>query len=95
MGKSTMVTRLAVSAARRVPVLMVAVEEGHAGTISDRLKRCGMDDTTGHRLQVSDARSLAELAEDLRGLARDALIVVDSLTDLRCKPDTQIGRAHV
>jgi len=88
VGKSTLVTQLAVSAARRIPVLLIAVEEGHAGTLSERLKRCGMDDTTAHRLSVSDARSLPELADDVRSLAHDALVIVDSLTDLRCKPDT-------
>ena len=88
VGKSTLVSRLVVSAARRVPALVVAAEEGHAGTLSDRLKRCGLDDTTAHRLTVSDARSLAGLAEDVRQLARDALVIVDSLTELRCRPDT-------
>lgn len=88
VGKSTLVTHLAMSAARQVPVLLVAVEEGHAGTLSERLKRCGLDDTTAHRISISDARSLPELAEDVGNLPPDAIIVVDSLTDLRCKPDT-------
>ena len=88
VGKSTLVNLLAVSAAHRVPVLVVAAEEGHAGTLSDRLKRCGLDDTAAHRLTVSDARNLAELADDVRELPRDCVIIVDSLTELRCKPET-------
>ena len=67
---------------------MVATEEGHAGTLSERLKRCGLDDVSGHRLSVSDARNLAELADDVRDLPCDAVIVIDSLTEIRCKPET-------
>ena len=88
VGKSTLASHLAVSAARRVPVLMVATEEGHAGTLSERLNRCGLDDVSGHRLRVSDARNLAELEEDVRQLASDAIVFVDSLTELRCKPES-------
>src|SRR5262245_41911188 len=53
-GKSTLATRMAVSAARRVDVLYVAVEEGHSQTLTERLQRAGVDDLAARRLRVSD-----------------------------------------
>ncbi len=88
VGKSTLLARLAVSAARRVPVLFVAAEEGHAATLVERLRRCGLDDIVGQRLSVSDARTLAELDEDMRTTPQEAIVFADSLTELRCKAET-------
>lgn len=80
-GKSTLATRMAISAARRVPVLYVAVEEGHGQALVERLHRSGLDDLAAQRLRVSDARTLTELDDDLR--ASDArIVVVDSVTEL-------------
>ena len=81
-GKSTLAAQLAVSAARRRPVLFVAAEEGHGGTVVQRFARAGLDELSGHRLSVSDARTVAEMEEDLA--ASDArLVVVDSATEMR------------
>jgi predicted ATP-dependent serine protease len=80
-GKSTLATRMSVSAARRVPVLYIAAEEGHGQALVARLHRAGMDDMAAQRLRVSDARTMTEVDEDLR--ATDApLVVVDSVTEL-------------
>ena len=83
-GKSTLVTRMAVSAARRVDVLYCAAEEGHSVGLRERLARSGLDDLSGRRLRVSDARDLAELAEDLTPGTQ--LVVVDSVSDLNVSP---------
>lgn len=102
-GKSTLATQLAVSAARQVDVLYAAAEEGHSAALAGRLERSGLDDLTGHRLRVSDARDLLELGEDL-ATSKAELVVLDSLTELRIMPRTLaevmlgrswIGIAHV
>lgn len=85
-GKSTLATRMLVSAARRVPVLYVAAEEGHAHTLASRLERAGLDDLSARRLSVSDARTLLELEEDLAA-SPAAIVVLDSVTELRAKPE--------
>lgn len=82
-GKSTVATRMAVSAARRVEVLYVAVEEGHSVSLRERLVRAGLDDISGRRLRVTDARDLAELAEDL---GSSSIVVIDSLSELSVSP---------
>lgn len=83
-GKSSLVTCMAVSAARRVDVLYVAAEEGHSVALRERLERAGLDDLAARRLRVSDARDLAELAEDLTGGAQ--LVVIDSVSELGVSP---------
>jgi len=75
---------MAVSAARRVDVLYVAAEEGHSVALRERLGRAGLDDLAARRLRVSDARDLAELAEDLTGGAQ--LVVIDSVSELGVSP---------
>ena len=82
-GKSSLVTRMAVSAARRIDVLYVAAEEGHSVALRERLARGGLDDLSSRRLRVSDARDLSELADDL-GAA--SLVVVDSVSELGVSP---------
>ena len=82
-GKSTVATRLSVSAARRVEVLYAAVEEGHSVALRERLVRAGLDDIAGRRLRVSDARDLAELADDLGSAS---LVVIDSVSELAVSP---------
>jgi len=82
-GKSTVATRLSVSAARRVDVLYVAVEEGHSVALRERLVRAGLDDLSGRRLRVSDARDLTELADDLGSAS---LVVIDSVSELGVSP---------
>ena len=88
VGKSTLTTSLAISAARRTSVVYVAAEEGHSSALMERFKRCGLDDLAARRLRISDARSLVELDEDLATAEEQAIVVVDSLTELRCKIDT-------
>ena len=88
-GKSTLATQLALSAARRQDVLYVAVEEGHASTLVERLRRSGLDDMTGTRLRISDARTMAELADDLR-TERAPLVVIDSATELKATPEALV-----
>lgn len=85
-GKSTLATRLAVSAARRVPVLYVAAEEGHSRSMQDRLQRAGLDDLSARRLRISDARHLVELDEDVRAVGSGVLVIVDSVTELQATP---------
>jgi hypothetical protein len=102
-GKSTLATQLAVSAARQTSVLYLAAEEGHSAALASRLERAGLDDMVGHRLQVSDARDLIEIGDDLAGSPAE-LVVLDSLSELRMSPATLaevllgrswIGIAHV
>jgi len=83
-GKSSLVTRMAVSAARRIDVLYVAAEEGHSVALRERLARAGLDDLSARRLRVSDARDLAELAEDLGDGVQ--LVVIDSVSELGVSP---------
>lgn len=83
-GKSTLVTRMAVSAARRVEVLYCAAEEGHSVALRERLARSGLDDLSARRLRVSDARDLAELAEDLSDGVK--LVIIDSVSELGVSP---------
>ncbi|MEY4175650.1 MAG: hypothetical protein RI900_2815 [Actinomycetota bacterium] len=84
-GKSTAATALAIEAARRGPVLYVAAEEGHAASLVQRLERLGLDDLTGRRLRVSDARDPFELVEDLEADPK-SLVILDSVSELRLKP---------
>jgi hypothetical protein len=86
-GKSTLATRMAVSAARSVDVLYVAVEEGHSQALAERLQRAGIDDFTGRWLRVSDARTLPELADDLTAAQEARLVVIDSATELAVGPE--------
>lgn len=84
-GKSTLATKLAVSAARRVPVLYIAAEEGHSSSLAERLERAELDELAGRRLAISDARSLAEVEEDLRQ-SDAAIVIVDSVTEMAVAP---------
>jgi hypothetical protein len=86
-GKSTLATKLAVSAARRVPVLYIAAEEGHSRSMQDRLQRAGLDDFSARRLRISDARHLVELEEDVREAGAGVLVIVDSVTELHATPE--------
>lgn len=86
-GKSTCATAMAVSASRRVDVLYVAVEEGHARTLVERLQRAGLDDLTARRLRVGDGRTLHEIGEDLRAVPDARLVIVDSVTELGASPE--------
>lgn len=81
-GKSTCAAKMAVSAARRVDVLLVSAEEGHSIPLADRLRRAGLDDMTVARLRVTDARTMNEVREDL---AHDAarLVILDSVTEMK------------
>jgi hypothetical protein len=89
-GKSTLATHLAISAARRVPVLYVAAEEGHGQSLVARLHRAGLDDLAAQRLRVSDARTMVELDDDLR--ASDArLVVVDSFTEIGAPAEQMVS----
>jgi hypothetical protein len=92
-GKSTFSTTVALSlAATRRPVLYVSAEEGHADTAVERFRRCagalGLDKLP-HGLLLSDARTPEEVTSDVemwqpeRG---DALLVLDSATELRAAP---------
>lgn len=85
-GKSTLATRLLVSAARRVPVLYVAAEEGHSSSLAERLERAQLDELAGRRLSISDARTLTELDEDL-SRSDAAIVVVDSVTHMGVSPE--------
>jgi len=91
-------TQMAISAARQVEVFYVAAEEGHSALLADRLERSGLDDLSGHRLRVSDARDLLELVEDLDGSVAK-LVVLDSLTELRLSArslaETMLGRCWI
>jgi hypothetical protein len=93
-GKSTVIARLAIGAARRVPAVIVSAEEGTAAPFKQRLSRCGLDEMTGHRLTVSDARTLAELSEDVGAAEPHALVFVDSLTEMGCTPDALAECLH-
>ncbi len=88
-GKSTLATQLALSAGRRLDVLYVSAEEGHASTLVDRLRRSGLDDLTGARVRISDARTMAELSDDLR-TDRAPLVVIDSATELKAAPEALV-----
>lgn len=98
-GKTTLCCRLAVSAARRTSVLLVAAEQGHATTLGATLQRAGLDDLSGRRLTVSDARTPAELDEDLPTVEPDALVIIDSVSELRMGPEqlvsTLAGRSWI
>lgn len=85
-GKSTVAASLAVSAARRSPVLFVAAEEGHSSALRERLARVGLDDLSAKRLEVSDARDVTELATDLAAFAGGGLVFLDSVDELRVSP---------
>lgn len=85
-GKSTLASKLAISAARRVDALYVAAEEGHSQSLSERMQRCGLDDLSARRLLVSDARDALELEDDLAVHRGARLVVLDSVTELRVSP---------
>lgn len=85
-GKSTLATQLAGSAARHVVVLYLACEEGHSVTLAERLERQQLDDLARRRLRVSDARMIAEVEEDLAAAGDARVVVIDSISELRCSP---------
>jgi predicted ATP-dependent serine protease len=89
-GKSTAATCMAITAARRIPVLYVAAEEGHGQALIARLHRAGLDDIAAQRLRVSDARTMAELDDDLR--AYDArLVVIDSISEIGAPAEQMVS----
>jgi predicted ATP-dependent serine protease len=87
-GKSTLAMQLAASAARRVGVLVLAVEEGHSVALAERIERAGLDDLSRRRLRISDARTIAEVDDDLAavGDAGSRVVILDSVSELRCSP---------
>lgn len=86
-GKSTAAASMAVGAAGAgVRVLYVSAEEGVRSSVSDRLARVGLDARASRNLSLSDARTVAELVDDLV-VAKASLVVLDSLTELGIAPD--------
>lgn len=86
-GKSTAAASMAVGAAGAgVRVLYVSAEEGVRSSVSDRLARVGLDARASKNLSLSDARTVAELVDDL-AIAKASLVVLDSLTELGIAPD--------
>ncbi len=88
-GKSTIATRMAVDAARRCDVIYIAAEEGHSVALRERLSRAGLDDLSGRRVRVSDARDAYELADDLAA-SPASIVVLDSLTELAVSPSSLV-----
>jgi hypothetical protein len=92
-GKSTLSTTAALTIAHRGhPVLYLSAEEGHADTAIERFTRCagalGLA-TLPACLSLSDARSPEEAGADLERWVdggRDALVVVDSASELKPSP---------
>jgi predicted ATP-dependent serine protease len=66
-----------------VSVLYCAVEEGHSVTLAERIDRAAPDDLARRRLRVSDARTVAEIEDDLAAVPDARLVLVDSITELR------------
>jgi predicted ATP-dependent serine protease len=102
-GKSTLATMMALAAAARTDVLYIAAEEGIGETVAQRLERCATSDLAKRRLRISDARSAAEIAEDIEN-TKPAIVVLDSLSELRLQPEavlelvlgrSWIGVSHV
>lgn len=92
-GKSTLATTAALALSHAgTPVLYLSAEEGHADTAVERFSRCSRAlglRRTPSSLAISDARSPDEASTDVeRWLAdrRDALLVVDSASELRASP---------
>jgi len=89
-GKTTLAAALAVSAARSVSVLYVAIEQGHSALLGGLLRRIGLDDLTARRLQVSDARTSMEVEDDLtRG--KYQLVVLDSVSEGDLTPEYTVS----
>ncbi len=85
-GKTRCAMQMAVNAAQRVGVLYCAADEGHSRALAERVKRAAGRRTTPRHLRVSDARNLAELADDLKD-AEARLVVVDSITGFGAAPE--------
>jgi len=93
-GKSTLLSHLAASAGRRVPVLYVSVEEGNSANVRERIERCagGWDDLLDARVTITDCASLAELGEDVDMMSKDAIVLIDSQTQMRVSLDAVTSR---
>ena len=85
-GKSTLASAMAASAARQVEVLYLAVEEGHAVQLRDRLHRAGLTELAARRLSISDARTPTEVFDDLAG-SKAQLVILDSSTASGLAPE--------
>lgn len=87
-GKSTVATVVAVALGHQaVPVLFVAAEDGLAGSLSRRIRRCAqqLGVSPSPYAQASDALVFRELEDDLLGFRR-GVVVLDSIDALKIGP---------
>ena len=87
-GKSTVATVVAVALGHQgVPVLFVAAEDGLAGSLPRRVRRCAeqLGVSPSPHVQASDALVFGELEDDLLDFRR-GVVVIDSIDALKIGP---------